>query len=143
MLLSRFFFQKRLTVNFRNFHTVLSRFFSKDFVKVTFLQKKLLKSWFHEKSDWLKNHEISTLYSISRNFCLNIVRAQCGNYGNLLSHFFDKIFMKATFLWKKLSKSWFHEIFFTLCHSWKYSVKSIFIHCETKSWFKFQVLFSS
>ena len=28
--------------------------------------------------------------------------AQCGNYGNLLSHFFDKNFVKLTFLLKKI-----------------------------------------
>ena len=38
--------------------------------------------------------------------------AQCGNYGNSLSHIFDKNFVKTAFLPKKLLKSWFHEIFF-------------------------------
>ena len=31
--------------------------------------------------------------------------AQCGKFGNLVSHFFDKDFVKATFLLKKLLKS--------------------------------------
>ena len=32
--------------------------------------------------------------------------AQCGNYGNLLAaHFFDKNFVKATFIQKKILKS--------------------------------------
>ena len=39
-------------------------------------------------------------------------RAQCGNYRNLLSQFFDRYFVKATFLLKKLLNSWFHETFF-------------------------------
>ena len=30
---------------------------------------------------------------------------QCGNCGNLLSHFFDKIFAKATFVLSKVRKS--------------------------------------
>ena len=36
---------------------------------------------------------------------------QCGNHRNLLSHFFDKNFVKAMFLPKELLKSCFHEIF--------------------------------
>ena len=38
--------------------------------------------------------------------------AQCGNDKNYLSHFFNKNFVKATGLLKKLLKSGFHEIFF-------------------------------
>ena len=34
--------------------------------------------------------------------------ACCGNYGNLLSLIFDKNFVKATILLKKLLKNWFH-----------------------------------
>ena len=69
---------------------------------------------------------------LSRNFCQNIFReinvllknftmncltkkldgAQCGNYGNLLSRIFGKIFVKVTGLLKKLLNSWFDEIFF-------------------------------
>ena len=37
---------------------------------------------------------------------------KCGNYGNSLSHFFDKNFVKVTFLLKKMLKSWFDEIFY-------------------------------
>ena len=40
---------------------------------------------------------------------------QCENCGNLLSHFFDKNFVKVTFLPKKIPKSWFDEIF----HGWQ------------------------
>ena len=40
-----------------------------------------------------------------------IVIAQCGNYGNLLSHFLAKNFVKITFLLKKILKSWFDEFF--------------------------------
>ena len=47
---------------------------------------------------------------ISRNFQINerdmyICGLNCGNYGNLPSHVFDKNFVKATFLLKKLLKS--------------------------------------
>ena len=38
--------------------------------------------------------------------------AQCGNYGNLLSHFFGKNFVKITVLLLRLLNSWFDEIFF-------------------------------
>ena len=39
--------------------------------------------------------------------------AQCGKYRNSLSHFFDKNFVKVTFLLAELpAKSWFDEIFF-------------------------------
>ena len=34
-----------------------------------------------------------------------VVKTQCGNYRNSLSHFFDKNFMKVTFLLKKLLES--------------------------------------
>ena len=36
--------------------------------------------------------------------------SQCGTYRNLPSYFFDKNFVKATFLSIKLQNSWFHEI---------------------------------
>ena len=39
---------------------------------------------------------------------------QCANYGNLLSRFFDKKFVKPTFLLNKLPKRWFHEIEFSV-----------------------------
>ena len=42
----------------------------------------------------------------------SLLASQCGTYRNLPSYFFDKKFVKATFLWKKLLKSWLHEIFF-------------------------------
>ena len=52
---------------------------------------------------------------------------KCGNCGNLLSDFFDKNFVKVTFLLKKILMSWFDEIFWVivnisffhtvLCHS--------------------------
>ena len=44
-------------------------------------------------------------------FPLFILDTQCENYGNLLSRFFDKIFVIATFWVKTLLKCWFHEIF--------------------------------
>ena len=47
---------------------------------------------------------------LSRNFCHKSVRVNfhnthCGNCGNLLSHFFDKNFVKVPFLLKKILKS--------------------------------------
>ena len=75
-------------------------------------------------------------------FCtqsVEIYDTQCGNYRNLLSHFFGKNFVKPTFLLKKLLKSWFDEIFFgeskffilphcvLKSHLGKYSVKTIYI----------------
>ena len=42
----------------------------------------------------------------------NVDGTQCGNYGNLLSLFFGKNFVKVTFLLKKSLNSWFDEIFF-------------------------------
>ena len=36
---------------------------------------------------------------------------QCGNYRNLLSNFFDKNFVKATFSLKNTLKSWYHATF--------------------------------
>ena len=38
--------------------------------------------------------------------------AQCGNYGNSLSHIFGKNFVKVTVLLNKLLNKWFDEIFF-------------------------------
>ena len=48
----------------------------------------------------------------------------CGNYGNLLSHFFDKNFVKVTFYAKKLQSFDFTKYFF--CES-KFLV---FPHCD-------------
>ena len=36
---------------------------------------------------------------------------QCGNYGNLLSHFFDKNFVKVILLLQKILKSWFDTVY--------------------------------
>ena len=86
-LLSRNFCQISVTVNFRNFHTVsefqcaqcgnygnsLSHYFGKNFVKVTYLLKKILKSWFDEIFfQWERISRFSTLW-------------WCGNFWNLLS----------------------------------------------------------
>ena len=71
------------------------------------------------KNSQQKNISSNQLFSIffsktfvSRNFCQKRVGAQCGNFANFLSYIFDKNFVKAPFLLKKLLKSWFHEIFF-------------------------------
>ena len=113
-----------MAVNLLFFHTVmctsqcgnygnsLSRIFGKNSVKVTVLliylcipiakytyhlirwKNKFLKSWFDEKK--------------------YLVREKCGNYGNLLSLFFGKNFVKVTFsrfLLKKLLNKWFDKLF--------------------------------
>ena len=61
----------------------------------------------------------------------------CGKFGNLLSHFFDKKFVKATFLWKKLLKSWFHEIFFRWVNF------SFFPHCVLRMFVCHVVLYDT
>ena len=50
-----------------------------------------------------------------------IWRAQCGNYGILVSHFFGKNFVKATVLLYKSLKSWFDKIFFWQDTVWKFA----------------------
>ena len=55
-----------------------------------------------------------------------VVYTRCGNYGNILSHYFDKNFVKATFLLKQLLKSWFHKTFFREF--------LVFPHCDTLAW---------
>ena len=62
--------------------------------------------------NYLVISQVKTL--LSRNFCQKCVRLdfQCGNFGNSLSNFFDKTFVKATVLLNKLLQSWFHENFF-------------------------------
>ena len=55
------------------------------------------------------------------------VDPQFGDYGNVLSHFFDKNFVKLTFLLKKILKSRFDEFFLDD------SKFFIFPHCETSA----------
>ena len=59
----------------------------------------------------------------------NVRWAECGNFGNSLSLFFDKNFEKAMVLLNKLLKSWFQEIFF------QWENFSFFSHCgESTVW---------
>ena len=66
----------------------------------------------------IKIVEISFHYFFAKNYVksayslinCSALYSACGNHGNILSHFFDKIFVKATFLLKKFLKSRFHEI---------------------------------
>ena len=98
MLLSWNFSQNCVRVNFTNFHTVW--WFS---VSCT-----LWKHW-HFWSGGLftrKTTCVTTLWPNHKNreqFFL--LKAQCGNYGNLLSHLFSKNFMKTMLLLNKLLKS--------------------------------------
>ena len=81
--------------------------------------KKFLKSWIHEI--FFRWESIS---------CFSKLRdTQCGNNINSLSYNFDKNFVKATFLLKKLLKSWFHEIFF----QWerKSCFSTLYVHTAT------------
>ena len=88
----------------------------KKWPKWKFLDFLFLQNWFHVKSKWQKNPEISTPWSmyrvkifskklISRNFRDKTVAAT-------FTTFFDKSFVKPTVLLNKLLKCWFHEIFF-------------------------------
>ena len=64
-LISRNFFQKSVRAQCGNCGNSLSHFSDKNFVKVTFLVKKLLKSWFHEIFfRWERISVISTLWSV-------------------------------------------------------------------------------
>ena len=81
---------------------------------------------FYYKNSVNSTHHMFEL--VSRIFSTHIriaLCAQCGNYGNLLSRFFDKNFVKVTFLLKKILKSWFDEIFF-----WGDSKFFFFPHCD-------------
>ena len=48
--------------------------------------------------------------------------AQCGNYGNLLSRFFGKNFVKATYLLNKSLKSWFDGKFLVRVNFWFFHI---------------------
>ena len=97
------------------------------------LDSKIKNSYFHEifaKKVWVKLSLISTMWFgimeilLNKNFVKPAVKliwrnilplrlqdifTQCGNCGNLLSRFFNKNFVKATSLLKKLQKRCFHE----------------------------------
>ena len=51
-------------------------------------------------------------FVFTENFVQSVSITQCGNYEILLSRFFDKNFVKVTFLLKKVLNSWFDEIFY-------------------------------
>ena len=60
----------------------------------------------------------------------NVRQAQCGNYGNLLSYFFGKKFVKTTYLVMNLLNSWFDEIPFQFSVRENFS----FFHTVTGQW---------
>ena len=64
----------------------------------------------------------------------SILHAQCGNYRNLLSYFFDKNFVKGKVLLEKLLKSRFRKIFFDESEIHDFS------HFEYRTVWKFQNL---
>ena len=84
---------------------ILSHIFGKNFVKVTFSLKNLLKSWFDEF--FFSERE----FHVFPHVCRKVVITQCEKRRNSLSHFFRKNVKVMIFL-KKLLKNWFHEIFF-------------------------------
>ena len=60
----------------------------------------------------IKVNKFRVAWKLCQNHSLSSIR-NTRNHGNSLSRFFDKNFVKATVLQKKLLKSWFHEIFFS------------------------------
>ena len=77
---------------------ILSRIFGKNFVKVTVLLNKLLKSWFDEIFLWWERFpRFSTL---------------CIVEFTIVSLLLIKISVKSTFLLNSFTVNWFHEIFF-------------------------------
>ena len=74
--------------------------FTKYLVKLVKV-KNCVKSSFILK--YVERHKL-----FSRNIWSKVSLSHTGNYGNLLSRIFDKNFVKATFLLKKLLKNWFH-----------------------------------
>ena len=106
-MLSRNFCQKCVRVNFWSYHTTVWK-----------NEKFSLTEKIFRQINSLVISLVETL--LSRNFCQKCVRlnrsnfhtvntAQCGNYGNLLSHFFGKNSVKATLLLKKVLNWWFDE----------------------------------
>ena len=75
-------------------------------------EKNLQKLFRENSADFMKKlQEYKTPGNYTQRGCTCTV-SQCGNYRNLLSHFFGKNFLKLTFLLKKSLKSSFDEIFF-------------------------------
>ena len=80
---------------------LVSHIFNKNFVKVTFFLKKLLKSWFDE-----------IFFGGTKFFTFPHCVPHSVEITEIYCHFFDKNFVKVTFLLKKILKSWFDEIFY-------------------------------
>ena len=100
------------------------------------------KIWLTENLLFRRFHEINLICPLFGN---KIPWSHCGNYGNSLSRFYGKNFVKITFLLNKLLKNWFHEIFFrwerifrfsTLC--WSRSHSNFYLECDSAS--KMQIL---
>ena len=84
---------------------LLSHIFSKTFVKVTVLLKKLTLKIFRQINS-LVTYLVKPL--LSRNFCQNRVRVNFRNFHIVTQlHFYGKNFVKAVVILKKLLKSWF------------------------------------
>ena len=88
----------------------------RNFIKVTFLLKKLQKSWFYEIF-----FDESKFFIFSH--CnVHVKESQCGNCRNSLSHFFRKNFVKAmilyTTVWKSKVKCDHVQKFSVKIHTW-------------------------
>ena len=128
-LLSRNFCKKSVRENFRNFHTVYHTLWK--------LQKFALTKKIFRQINYLVISLGKTL--LSRNFCQKWVRVNFSNtlcittwklFREIHSHtFFDKNFVKATFL----LKSWFHEIFVRLERMSRFFLPSHCVCEETKN----------
>ena len=91
-----------------NFHTVQVSFHMLKNVGWGFIKEV----YYCLKASYCRNGMCNAL--VNQNFVWNVAKlAQCGNYGNLLSHFCGKSFVEATFSLKKFLKSWFHEKLFS------------------------------
>ena len=90
------------------------------FVKIRFKWKIMVDSY----TLHLPNLISRKIWVTEKFYNFHIAWAQCGNYGNSLSQIFDKNYVKAMVLLKKLLNSWFDEFFFqweiTEIHSHRY-----------------------
>ena len=81
-----------------NFGFLLPRFFRKNSVKLTFYKNFSIY--------WFDGRKICLAVNFHFPLCTVLEITE------IISHFFGRKFVKATFSWKKLLKNWFHEIFF-------------------------------
>ena len=95
-----------LCSHYGNYGNLLPQFCPKNSVKSIFLLKNSTLNWFDGKNFAWHGSKIIVFLRCEPD------RAQCGNYGNFLTLFFGKSFVKVTVLLIKLLNSWFDDIFF-------------------------------